>query len=247
MLALPPLARIVAPAAWGWLADRTGAHRGVVAFSCAVSALRVRRLAAFHASASPVLIALMSAALRGRAAAGRGDHARLARAASPGRYGPIRLWGSIGFIAVVLGGGALARPPAGDRRCRPCSWCSSLAALRASRWSLPAVAPHARTQARAWLELDARGARALRAPASATRWRTARCTPSLSLHLERAGYSGTAIGVLWTRRRARRDRGVPLPAAALPALRAFHDPDREPRLRGGALPRHRLGRGRARG
>src|SRR5688572_18378027 len=38
VLALPPLARTFAPAAWGWLADASGAHRVIVAFSCAVTA-----------------------------------------------------------------------------------------------------------------------------------------------------------------------------------------------------------------
>jgi PPP family 3-phenylpropionic acid transporter len=33
VLALPPLARTFAPAAWGWLADASGAHRGIVVFS----------------------------------------------------------------------------------------------------------------------------------------------------------------------------------------------------------------------
>ena len=36
VLALPHLVRVFAPAAWGWLADRSGAHRGIVVFSCAV-------------------------------------------------------------------------------------------------------------------------------------------------------------------------------------------------------------------
>ena len=38
VLALPPLARAFAPAAWGWIADRYAAHRAVVVFSCAVTA-----------------------------------------------------------------------------------------------------------------------------------------------------------------------------------------------------------------
>jgi len=38
VLALPQLARSFAPAAWGWLADRSGAQRGIVAFSCAAMA-----------------------------------------------------------------------------------------------------------------------------------------------------------------------------------------------------------------
>src|SRR3954468_21944844 len=38
VLALPPLARIVAPAAWGWIADRTRAERAIVVLSCATGA-----------------------------------------------------------------------------------------------------------------------------------------------------------------------------------------------------------------
>src|SRR3970040_2809270 len=34
VLALPHLARVFAPAAWGWVADRSGAHRGIVVFAC---------------------------------------------------------------------------------------------------------------------------------------------------------------------------------------------------------------------
>jgi len=38
VLAIAPVTRIFAPPAWGWLADRTGAHRAIVVFSCAVTA-----------------------------------------------------------------------------------------------------------------------------------------------------------------------------------------------------------------
>src|SRR3954471_21373809 len=38
VLALPQVARIFAPAAWGWIADRGGERRGIVIFSCAVTA-----------------------------------------------------------------------------------------------------------------------------------------------------------------------------------------------------------------
>src|SRR4051812_50015127 len=39
VLALPQLARIFAPTLWGWLADRTGAQRGIVGVSCAAMAV----------------------------------------------------------------------------------------------------------------------------------------------------------------------------------------------------------------
>ena len=38
VLALPQLARIFAPAAWGWFADRAGAQRAVVIWACLANA-----------------------------------------------------------------------------------------------------------------------------------------------------------------------------------------------------------------
>src|SRR5438270_13970002 len=38
VLALPQLARIVAPAAWGWVADRMAAQRAIVVFACLANA-----------------------------------------------------------------------------------------------------------------------------------------------------------------------------------------------------------------
>src|ERR671918_291049 len=58
VLALAPLARTFAPPAWGWLADRTGAHRAIVAFSCTVSAIAFAALP--FTSHIAVLIGVMS-------------------------------------------------------------------------------------------------------------------------------------------------------------------------------------------
>src|SRR5688572_16333663 len=106
VLALPQVARTVAPAAWGWLADRTGALRGIVVFSCLASAVGfglisissgflavaflVAALSLLSAGALPLVEAMTLGMLAGQ----------------PGRYGPIRLWGSVGFIATLFGGGA---------------------------------------------------------------------------------------------------------------------------------------------
>ncbi len=110
-LAMPQLARIFAPALWGWLADALdargrGARRAIVAFSgfallagfaalytvrdAAAVALVLLALSVLSAGALPLVEATTLSALEGRA----------------GQYGPIRLWGSIGFIAAVLGTGA---------------------------------------------------------------------------------------------------------------------------------------------
>ncbi len=105
VMAMPQLARVVAPSFWGWLADRSGAARAIVVGSVAallagyallgvvdgVLALAGVMLAMSLASAGalPLVEALTLATVAGR----------------PGRYGPIRLWGSVGFIAGVLGTG----------------------------------------------------------------------------------------------------------------------------------------------
>jgi len=105
VLAMPQFARILAPAAWGWLADRSGRAREIVIFSAfavlagftslyAVSgvgavALVMLALSLLAAGSMPLVEATALAVTDGQA----------------GRYGPIRLWGSIGFIFAVLGTG----------------------------------------------------------------------------------------------------------------------------------------------
>src|SRR5262245_29153982 len=39
VIALPSFTRVFAPTAWGWLADRAGAHRGIVVFACSANAV----------------------------------------------------------------------------------------------------------------------------------------------------------------------------------------------------------------
>jgi len=106
VLAMPQLARIFAPTLWGWLADHTGRQREVVILSAFASAagfvalffvrgaapvaLVLFLMSALSAGAMPLVEATTLASLRGGA----------------GNYGPIRLWGSIGFILAVLGTGA---------------------------------------------------------------------------------------------------------------------------------------------
>ena len=107
ILALPQVARIFIPAFWAWLADRSGRRRAIVAGSCASvvagfallpltrdlpeTALVIGAMGLLSAAALPIVEAMTLNAV----------------AREPGRYGPIRLWGSIGFIAAVLGTGAL--------------------------------------------------------------------------------------------------------------------------------------------
>lgn len=194
LAALPYLARTFAPAAWGWLADASGAQRGIVVFSCvagvacflaiphaggvAAIAWLVVLLSLLSSGAVPLVEAITLASLAGRT----------------GRYGPIRVWGSVGFIAATLGGGAwldyrpattippllvslsalslaiaLALPP-GVRRAHP----SSGSSLLTSRTAALLAAGFCMSAAHGTLYTF------------------------FTLHLERSGHSGMAIGALWT-------------------------------------------------
>src|SRR3989454_8648241 len=111
VLALPQLARSFAPAAWGWYADRNGAQRGVVAFSCAAMAAGFGMLpytqgvvsigwligvvSLLSAGALPLVEAVTLGALAGPA----------------GRYRPNPPWGSLRFIAQLLARGAWVELP----------------------------------------------------------------------------------------------------------------------------------------
>lgn len=195
VLALPQLARIVAPAAWGWLADRTGAQRAIVVFGCAAAvagfavlpfasglaaiAWLVAATSLLSAGALPLVEAMTLASLAGQ----------------PGRYGPIRLWGSIGFIATVLAGGVwLDLQPV---RSLPVALALLAALTLGVAFSLPQARTHATEEPRLPLRwtrpmLAVLGAGFCMAAAHGTMY------AFLTLHLQGAGYSGTTIGVLWT-------------------------------------------------
>ncbi len=195
VLALPQLARVFAPAFWGWLADRTGAQRAIVAFSCAAMALGFAALpyapglpgiallvgvvSVLSAGALPIVEAVALASLAGR----------------PGAYGPIRLWGSLGFIAVVLAGGAwLDAYPV-----RTLPWwvaAFGLASLAACA-GLPERQVHAKFPETAVLRFSARIVHLLAAGFCMAAAHGV-LYAFLTLHLQRLGYSSSTIGALWS-------------------------------------------------
>jgi PPP family 3-phenylpropionic acid transporter len=191
VLALPPLARTFAPAAWGWLADRTGAHRAIVAFSCAVTAASFALMPFVDDIA--LLVALMSVLSAG--ALPLVESITLGSLADqPGRYGPIRLWGSVGFIAAVLAGGAwLDFQPVATLPVALVAF--MLATLLVTLW-LPGTGPRAAAEAvwpRFTLEI-----RSLLAAGFCMAVAHGALYAFFTLYLEQHGYSGTMIGMLWT-------------------------------------------------
>jgi PPP family 3-phenylpropionic acid transporter len=105
VMALPHFTRIVAPHLWGWVADASGRQIGLVRATALAGALCWLGM---FASASflwicAVILAMgffLSAALplvEAVTLTHLGEHT--------GRYGAIRLWGSVGYIAAVVGVG----------------------------------------------------------------------------------------------------------------------------------------------
>jgi PPP family 3-phenylpropionic acid transporter len=199
VMAMPQLARVAAPSFWGWLADRSGAARAIVVGSgCAIVggylllgategalevALVMLAMSLASAGALPLVEAITMASIEGRAE----------------RYGPIRMWGSIGFIAGVLGTGVWLDAHA------PRSLLGVILALAAlalgAAFLLPAARPAvtgAGGEARLADVLRRTDVIALLAACGCMSAAHGALYGFFSLHAEALGYSKTAIGALWT-------------------------------------------------
>src|SRR5258707_6428979 len=104
VLALPQLARVFAPAAWGWLADRTGTQRGIVVFSCGVIAATYAAMPYAGGTREIALLIGASGVLSAGALPLVGAMT-FGSPSGPPPYGPLRLLASPGFIARVRAGG----------------------------------------------------------------------------------------------------------------------------------------------
>lgn len=199
VLAMPQLARVAAPAFWGWLADRSGAARGIVVFSAAVLlagyallpwvegagavAALMLAMSLLSAGALPIVEALTLGALGGRTE----------------RYGPIRLWGSVGFILAVLATGAWLDAHA------PQSLLAVVLPLAALALAASVALPGRHVSLGA-ARTDERLLAVLARPEVLAFFGASLCMnvahgalyAFYSIYLEAEGYSKTAIGVLWT-------------------------------------------------
>jgi MFS transporter, PPP family, 3-phenylpropionic acid transporter len=106
VLAMPQIARLFAPSLWGWLADHTGRQREIVIFGAFAVFLGFAALYAVRGVAAVALVMLVLSVLAAGAMPLVEAAALAATQGRAGQYGPIRLWGSIGFILAVLGTGA---------------------------------------------------------------------------------------------------------------------------------------------
>lgn len=198
VLAMPLIARVFAPAAWGWIADRTGWQRGIVIFS-AFALLGGFSALYFVHGVLPVAAVMLALSVLAAGSMPLVEAAALsATRARPGSYGPVRLWGSIGFILTALGAGAWL-----DRH-DPSTILDIVVGLTVlvciAAFGIPSRQPHppsaepvrigpvlARADVLAFL-----GACMCNAVAHGALY------AFLSIHLEAAGYTKAAIGALWT-------------------------------------------------
>jgi PPP family 3-phenylpropionic acid transporter len=194
--------RIFSPYAWGWLADHSGRRTQLLrlatagALVCALGFFVSPR----YGWIATVTVALFvcTAGVIPISEAALAHFVSHGPTLDAGRYGRVRVWGSIGFIATVVGSGALLQ--AVGVQAFPWLTVALLAALLAAALRLPAVAeaPHGSD--------DAPGALAvLRQPVVAWFFGgvffTVLAHTSLyaffSLYLVSLGYSKTAVGLIW--------------------------------------------------
>ena len=197
LLAATLLTKIIAPALWGWLADRSGSHLrvvrlgGLIACACFLPLLFEDALPWLFAVL--VLTAFFWNAVLPQFEVVTLSHLR----GSPQRYSLVRLWGSVGFIVAVGGLGLLF------------SWVSIrflplvLALLLGSIWlsslSLPPSPPGPQEYSRRSLltELLRPATLLFFAAAFLIQLSHGPYYTFYSILLESHGYTRSAIGALW--------------------------------------------------
>lgn len=198
LMSVGQVMRLLAPALWGWLADRLGRRIPVVRLSAILSVFGffaffvtvefwgvfagMCAMTFFWSASLPLVEALTLDHLKGRTE----------------DYGRIRLWGSVGFVAAVLGVGALldAAPLA------TLLWvCAALlAGIVACAAALEEAPPAAAARAHPPLRLALLRPEVL-ALLAACFFMSAAHGPLyvfFSIHLVDHGYGKTLVGALWS-------------------------------------------------
>ena len=198
VLAMPQIARVFAPALWGWLADQGGRQREIVIFSAFSVLLGFAALYAVRGVVGVALVMLVLSVLAAGAMPLVENATLAATEGQAGRYGPIRLWGSIGFILVVLGTGAWL-----DRH--GAQTILDIVVLLAAgvcvaAFGIPARArpPESAGGARIAAVLGRGDVRVFFTACMCMSVAHGAMYAFYSIYLEAAGYSKSTIGVLWT-------------------------------------------------
>lgn len=198
ILALPQFARIFAPMAWGWLSDASGSRRGVVIVSNAFTALAYGLLYFASGLTQTALVVALVGTCSAAVLSIVDALTFSVLGAHTHRYGPIRLWGSVGFILAVLATGALLDAVPVARLLWVISGLS--VATFVAAFQLPVHALERSAQAPGSLRAI------LRRPAVAAFFAACTCMTIAhgalyvfySIYLVEHGYSKSTVGLLWT-------------------------------------------------
>jgi PPP family 3-phenylpropionic acid transporter len=196
VVALPQLVKVFAPTLLAWLADTRGARRP---FIIATTTLTAASLALLHLAEGfwgvCAVVLLMGLASSGTLPMVEATTMSLLAGRSE-RYGPIRLWGSVGFILTVMGTGALLDV-------LPIGAFLGVVVVLSSAAALAACGvPESAAPARAAPVADARWMRpevlAFFGACFAMTVAHGTLYGFYSIYLVQAGYSKTVVGLLWT-------------------------------------------------
>jgi PPP family 3-phenylpropionic acid transporter len=197
LMALPAVARIIAPHLWGWLADSAGTHApllrattvaGLVCFLGVFAGngfywlFAVLLLVSFFLSAALPLVEATTLA-----------HVE----EDTGRYGPVRVWGSLGYIVAVVAIGYALDWTSVD--ILPWLIAATLAGMLAYCWRFPEAhsAAHATDAVPIWDILKRPDVVALIAACALMSASHGPYYTFYSIHLVGNGYSKALTGWLW--------------------------------------------------
>jgi len=198
VLAMPAVARIFAPAAWGWIADHTGWQRGIVIFAAFTVLGGFSALYVVHGGLPVAAVMLLLSVLAAGSMPLVEVAALAATRARPGSYGPVRLWGSIGFILTVLGAGAWLDHHDVSTVLDLVVGLAAVVCIAA--FGIPSREPHPASVGSAGIGpvLARADVLAFFSACICNAVAHGALYAFLSIHLEGAGYSKSAIGAFWT-------------------------------------------------
>jgi MFS transporter, PPP family, 3-phenylpropionic acid transporter len=197
--------RIVAPYGWGWLADHGGRRVALLRMATLLSALAAAALWwVREAGVWPLALAVAALYLANGAVTPIGESLLLKQLHGGGgldtrRYGRVRVWGSIGFIASVLAFGVVLE--LAGIRALPLFTFALFALLAWAAWRLPlrhdVSATAAQPRVSVWPVLRQPVVRWFFAGVMLTVLAHTALYAFFSLYLQQLGYGKPAVGALW--------------------------------------------------
>ncbi|MDH1262902.1 MFS transporter [Pseudomonas sp. GD03944] len=199
LVAIPMLMRCIAPNLWGWLGDHTGQRLAIVRVGAFCTLVCFAGIFISHEYAWLALI-MATHAFFWHAVLPQFEVITLAHLREQSaRYSQIRLWGSIGFIAAVVGLGQLFELLSLDAY--PWAMVLLMAGIVVSSFWVPNAQPQMRpnslTEGGFLRQLRRPGILAFYLSVGLMQLSNGPYYTFLTLHLESLGYSRGLIGQLW--------------------------------------------------